>query len=102
MSWIVVAWSMMMAVAMTLGMLHLTIWIRQRRNYAHLWFCLVAFSASAMAGLEVQMMKADTAEVFFAALRWSQLAAFTLVVSLACLVHVYFETGRVWLAAVAC
>ena len=42
MSWVIVIWSMTASACLTLGLIHLIIWSRQRDAWANLLFALVA------------------------------------------------------------
>ena len=68
MSWVTIIWSMTAAACLTLGLIHLIIWSRQRDAWANLLFALVAFGTAAFTGFEIAMMRLfDVALLFRAA-----------------------------------
>lgn len=81
MSWLTVAWSMGAAACSTLALMYLAIWFQQPRQRAYLLFSVTALGAAGTAVLELLMMRAQTVATYAAALRWSHLPIFVLVVS---------------------
>jgi hypothetical protein len=47
MSWVESAWTTMIAASVMLGVVHLFVWQKQRSQYAHLLFFVLAASAAA-------------------------------------------------------
>ena len=70
-----------LALAM-LGLLQLLLWIELQRNRAILWSVAMAFSAAAIAFIELTLMYAETPDEYGALLIWSNWAVFGLLVSL--------------------
>jgi two-component system, LuxR family, sensor kinase FixL len=97
MSWVTVIWSMTASACLTLALMNLFIWCRQREAWANLLFALVAVGAAALAEFELAMMRAETAASFSLALRWLHVPAWVVVLSLAWFVRLYLNTGRAWL-----
>ncbi len=98
MNWITVAWPMMAAASLTLGLIELRIGIAQRPRSARLLFSLSAFAMAASCGVELALMRADTIAEAAAALRWVDATVGVIVVSLTAFIWVYFGTGTKWLA----
>jgi two-component system, LuxR family, sensor kinase FixL len=98
MNWVTTLWPMMAGACLTLGIVHLLIWLRRDASIAHLWFYMFAVSVTCYAGFELAMMHAQTVEEFRPLQRWLQIAVFVLVVSTIWFVRSFFQTGRRWLA----
>jgi hypothetical protein len=47
MNWVQIAWIMMIAASLMLGVVHLFVWQKQRSQYANLLFFVLAVSAAA-------------------------------------------------------
>ena len=61
MNWVQIVWIMMSAACLTLGVIHLFVWLKQRSQYAHLLFFALAISAATFGGFELAMMHAPSA-----------------------------------------
>src|SRR5439155_24041522 len=70
MNWIDTAWTMMAAASLTLGLVHLLVWFKQRSRYAHLAFFVLATSVAAFSAFELTMMRAQAPTDYAAVLRW--------------------------------
>jgi two-component system, LuxR family, sensor kinase FixL len=81
----------------TLGLIHLIIWCRQRDSWANLLFALAALGTAAFTGFEIAMMRAETPAVFALALRWIHVPGWIVILSLAGFVRLYLKAGRNWL-----
>jgi PAS domain S-box-containing protein len=102
MSWITLAWSMNAAACLTLAGIYFLVWCKQRDSLVHLLFSCIAFSAAAIAALELQLIHAETPEAYGAILRWRQLPVWTLVLSLVGFTRLYLRAGWPWLAWSVC
>jgi hypothetical protein len=102
MSWITIAWSMMASAGLTLGLISLVVWAKQRAQIAQLAFCTLAIAVCGMAACELMMIRAQTATEFAAAQRWLHVFAFVAVVSIVWLVRSSLSAGRLWLAYTVC
>jgi hypothetical protein len=60
MSWVTILWSMNASACLTLALILLAIWFRQRTIGAELFFFLAAAGTTTFAGCELWMMRADT------------------------------------------
>ena len=100
MSIVAVAWSMVAAVCITLGLVHAMIWLRQRRSLAYLLSSLTALAAAGNAFTELFMLRADSIEGYALAMKWEVFFAGILLVGLTWFVKVYLGAPRQWLAMV--
>jgi PAS domain S-box-containing protein len=95
------AWTMMAAASLTLGLIHLLVWFKQRSRPAHLAFFVLATAVAAFSAFELSMMGAQTPASYAAALRWAHIPICVIVLSFVGFVHLYFDAGRLWLAYAA-
>jgi two-component system, LuxR family, sensor kinase FixL len=102
MSWITIAWSMMASACLTLAMVHLIIWFKQRSQRAHLLFSVTAVAVAAIAACELLAMHTQTTEQFGKIEWWAHLPVSFAVVSIVGFVLFYFHTGRPWLGYTVC
>ena len=100
MNWLQIVWIMMSAACLTLGVIHLFVWLKQRSQYAHLLFFALAISAATFGGFELAMMHAQSAAEYAIMLRWGQVLLTGVVLSIVWFVYFYFGAGRLWLAYV--
>ena len=98
MNWVEIAWIVMSAASLTLGVIHLFVWFKQRSQYAHLLFFALAVSATAFGAFELAMMRAQSPAGYAATLRWAHVPLAMFVLSIVWFVHFYFDAGRLWLA----
>jgi two-component system sensor kinase FixL len=98
MNWVQITWIMMSAATLTLGVIHLFVWFKQRSQYAHLLFFALAVSAAAFGAFELEMMRAQSPAGYAATLRWAHVPLTMFVLSIVWFVHLYFDAGRLWLA----
>jgi two-component system sensor kinase FixL len=101
-SWLTVVWSMVAAACLTLALVHVAMWLKQRECRAYLLFSLLAASVAIIAGVEYSLMRAETVHQLGEILRWAQLPVLMLVCSLVWFVRLHFGTGRAWLAYAVC
>jgi two-component system, LuxR family, sensor kinase FixL len=80
MSWVEAAWVAMSAASLTLGIVHLFVWFKQKSQVAHLLFFALAASATAFGVFELAMMHSPSPVAYAAMLRWAHvpLAMFVL------------------------
>ena len=87
---------------LTLALMHLAIWIKQRGNISHLLFAVAAIAVAGVAAGELRMMLAQTPAQFAIAQRWIHLPVCILIISLVGFVRVYLKSGRAWLGWLVC
>ncbi len=102
MGWIDIAWPMIGATSLTLGLIYLLVWVRQPTQFGYLLFFLLAASVAAFSIFELRMMRAATPDEYAAVLRWAHVPVFLVFVSIAGFSLLYLHSGRLWLAAAAC
>jgi len=102
MSWVTILWSMVASAALTLGAIQLMVWFKKRKEWANLFFCLLAVATAVNAANELRMMRAETVEQFAAALRWGHFSILAAIVSLVFFIRHYLRAGRRWLAWTIC
>jgi PAS domain S-box-containing protein len=98
MNWVQLVWVTMSAASLTLGIIHLFVWFKQRSQYAHLLFFSLAISAATFGAFELAMMRAQSPAGYAAALRWAHVVLAVWVLSIVWFVYFYFDAGRLWLA----
>jgi two-component system, LuxR family, sensor kinase FixL len=86
------------ATTLTLGLIELLIGLAQPPRAARLLFSLSAFAITALCGLDLARMQADSVASATTLLRWGDAAVGAVFVSLTGFIWVYFRTGRKWLA----
>ena len=92
----------MAAASLTLALVHLFVWMQQRRQRKHLLFFFLAISAAVFGGFELAMMHAETPSEYQALLRWAHVPLCVFVLSIVGFVHFYLDVGRMWLAYTVC
>jgi hypothetical protein len=102
MNWVTVIWSMIASACLTLGAVHFLIWCNKRTAWANLLFSLSAVATAALAGLELWIMRAETAGEFGLALRWGHVPFWVVIISLVGFVRLYMRAGWLWLAWTVC
>src|SRR5262245_54905936 len=102
MSVISALWLLMASASLTLGLVHLLVWLRQRHELAHLLFFCLALSAATFALFELALMQAASSETYATTLKWAQVPLCAFVLSTVGFVRSYFSTGRLWLAGTIC
>lgn len=102
MNWIDIVWPMLGGASLTLGLVHLLVWLRQQNQPAHLMFGLAAGSVAVLAIFELLLMRAQTPAAYAGLLRWAHVPVALLVISLVGFVVLHFRAGRPWLGWTAC
>ena len=102
MTWIDIAWPVMSGISLTLGLIYLLIWVRQRSQPAMLAFAMAAGSVSAIAIFELVLMHAQTPRDYAAVLRWGHVPVTLAIISLVAFVLLHFRAGPAWLGWTAC
>src|SRR5256886_6896731 len=98
MNWVTVIWSMGSGACLTLALMHLVVWWKERTSRANLIFAVMAVAVAVFAALELAMMRAQTPEEFGIAIRWVHVPVWIIIVSLVIFVRLYLKAGRPWLA----
>ena len=98
MNWIEIVWVGMSAASLTLGLVHLFVWLKQRSQVAHLLFFALAVSATAFGVFELAMMHSPSPSAYATTLRWAHVPLAMFVLSIVWFVRFHFDAGRLWLA----
>ena len=97
-NWIHLVWAMMAAASLTLGIIHLVVWFKQRSHHANLTFFALASSVAVFSGFELEIVGAQTPAELALRLRWAHVPIAAIVVLIVVFVRLYFGVGRLWLA----
>ena len=98
MNWVTIIWAMGGGACLTLALMHLVVWCKDRAARANLVFAVMATAVAVLAALELAMMRAETPGQFGIAVRWLHVPAWVIVASLVGFVRLYLRAGRRWLA----
>jgi two-component system, LuxR family, sensor kinase FixL len=98
MSWVTVIWSVGAGACLTLAVIHIVVWSKDRTQRANLVFSVMAVAVAVFAALELAMMQARTPEQWGIAVRWIHVPAWVIIASLVAFVRLYLRAGRRWLA----
>ncbi len=101
MNWITIAWPMVAAACLTLGLIELRIGLARQQRTARLLFSLSAFAMAAFCGLELAFMRMDSVAHLPALIRAMDAVFGVMFASLTAFIWVYFGTGNKWLALAA-
>src|SRR5437867_5883562 len=101
MNWVTVIWSMGGGACLTLALMQLVLWWKDRTARAYLICSVMAVSVAAIAAFELAMMRAETPDRFGTLMRWTHVPVFVVVVCPVIFVRLYFGTGRPWLGHAA-
>lgn len=93
---------MVAAACLTLAVIHLLVWWRQRHAWSNLLFSLAAAGTAGLGVCEYWMMQASTIVEFGTALRWLHVPAWVLILALVGFVRTFLRAGRPWLAWTVC
>src|SRR5271169_848356 len=98
MNWITIAWPMVAAACLTLGLIELRIGLGRPVDAARLLFSVSAFATATVCGIELAVMHADSVAQVKALLRWGDVGVGVMIASLTAFIWVYFRSGNKWLA----
>ncbi len=93
MNWIQIAWLMMIGASLMLAGVHLFVWQKQRSQYVHLLFFVLASSAATYGAFELLLIQAETPASFAATVRWAHVPLAMVVLSIVGFVRLYFGAG---------
>jgi PAS domain S-box-containing protein len=93
-----IAWSMAAAASITLGLLHLVIFLRKRNAVANLLFSIIAMGGAGLTFTELLLLNERDIQQYVSIVKISHLFVSVLLIPLVWLVYVYFKTARRWLA----
>jgi len=93
---------MMASASLTIGLIHLLIWVRRSAHYEYLAFFALTISVAGFAAGEWLLMRAESPHGYGEVLRWMQVAVFTGEISIAAFILFYLRAGRIWFFWVFC
>jgi signal transduction histidine kinase len=102
MSWTTILWPVCAGLSLSVAGIYLLVWLKSPKQLENLAFTVAAFSATAITLLELLLMHAQTPAEHGQLLRWMHVPAGVIVVSIVWFVHLYLNSGRLWLAWSIC
>jgi signal transduction histidine kinase len=87
---------------LTLASIYALIWWRQRDAWANLLFALAALGTAAAAWFDLALLRAGSPAQIAAAIRWSHVPTWVIILTLAGFVRLYLRAGRDWLLWTVC
>jgi PAS domain S-box-containing protein len=97
MNWLTMIWAAGLGACLTLGLMHFSIWWRDRKAWAQLTFFLTTLGLAGLAGCEMGTIKATTAGAFADWVRYAHVATGFFTVGAVAFVYFYFGTASRWL-----
>ena len=98
MHWLTHVLSATAVACVTLGLVHVFVWLKEPVRRTHLLFFIAALSVAAITPFEWLMVRAQTPEQFGSALRWVQVPLAFAFVSLIWFLWLRLGTCSLWLA----
>jgi two-component system sensor kinase FixL len=102
MSPITIIWSMIASACLTLAVINLLVWCKNRTAWASLLFSLTAVSLAVFTFFELWLMRAETVAEISTAMRWGHVPMLFWLASVTWFVRLYLKAGRRWLAWMVC
>jgi two-component system, LuxR family, sensor kinase FixL len=96
-SHVTIIWSTAAGAALVLGIVHALVWVYDRRARGNLAFAIAALGLAAGAFVELETMRAATAQQWGELIWWSHIPLCLLVVGMALFMRLYLDAGRLWL-----
>jgi signal transduction histidine kinase len=97
MTWFTLACATIAAACTTLAGVHLVIWLRSRRSFAHLGFSTLAIGVAWFTWAEHAVARARTPTEAAAGFQWIHGGIFLMVLGIVVFVRHYLPTARAWL-----
>jgi PAS domain S-box-containing protein len=98
MNLVTIIWSMVASACLTLAVMNLLVWFKERTAWSYLLISVMAAGTAGIAFCELFMMLAATPAEFGRVVWWAHIPVWMVVVSLVLFVRLYLRSGRVWLA----
>jgi two-component system, LuxR family, sensor kinase FixL len=98
-SYVTIIWSAAAGAALLLGIVHIFVWMYDRRARGNLAFAVTAIGLAAASLIELQMLHAETPQQWGELLWWMHIPLFLLVSGMAFFLRLYTAAGRLWLLA---
>lgn len=97
MNWLVALWLVIASMCVTLAVIHVHVWLRQRKALGNAAFAVLALSVVGMGYCEMRMLHAQTTQEFARFLWWYQVPVWSGLVASIVFVRVYLHAGPAWL-----
>lgn len=97
-SWVTVAWSAAISASLTLALVNLLVWARDRTSWSHLLFATASVGNAVFGVFEFGMLRAADPDRIATVLRWAHVPFFVTYCCLLGFVRLYLDAGRPWLA----
>jgi DNA-binding NtrC family response regulator len=94
MPWLTIAWSMCAAISAMLGIIQLSMWLRNRNSLTYPLAMVMAFSASAMTISELALMHSQSIPYYANLLKIENLMVYILLITMIWLAYLYMGTAR--------
>ncbi len=101
MHWVTIIWSMTASASLTLGMLHVMVWSRNREKLDRLAFSFMAFATAWLTFCELTAHTAVTPEAYGMAVRWAHVPVTVLSFAVTAFIFTHMRAGRLWLAVLS-
>jgi PAS domain S-box-containing protein len=98
MSWFTLVWSMVAGACVVLGLMHLSLWLMDRKRWEFLLFSICASAAAGVALAEHHGLATESLDAYRLVDRWIPVFLAAMLISLVWFVHLHLGTGRRWLA----
>ena len=98
MNWMTIAWPMVAAVCLTLGMIELRVGLTRPIDTPRLLFSVSAVATAVGCALELALMRAENPAEFMTILRWGELVTGFMMTLPVAFIWFYFRPGNKWLA----
>lgn len=102
MSVVTIIWSMIASACLTLAIIYLLVWYRNRGAWAYLFFSLTSVATTGLAFCELWRMRAQTPAEMLLVMTVQHVPLFVWLVSVTWFVWFYLGAGRLWLAWIIC
>ena len=97
-SWVTVAWSGAIAASLTLALVNLLVWARDRTSWSQLLFAAASVGNAVFGVFEFGILRAVAPDRIATLLRWAHVPFFVTYCCLLGFVRLYLDAGRPWLA----
>lgn len=97
-SWVTVAWFAAISASLTLALVNLLVWARDRTSWSHLLFATASVGNAVFGVFEFGILRAGDPDRIATLLRWAHVPFFVTYCCLLGFVRLYLDAGRPWLA----
>ncbi len=97
-SWVTAAWSGAISASLTLALVNLVVWARDRTSRSHLLFATASVANAVLGVLELGIMRATLPDRMAVLMKWAHVPFLITFCGLVGFVRLYLDAGRPWLA----